>query len=82
MRYVWFNLGLFAITMIIVFAEVLVLNPPTRTFGAYCKLRFFPSGLASFGSRFIGRYHVLWPIDMAILPFAVRPFTKTTHFKL
>lgn len=28
MRYVWFNLGLFAITMVIVFAEVLVLNPP------------------------------------------------------
>ena len=28
MRYVWFNLGLFAVTMIIVFTEVLVLNPP------------------------------------------------------
>jgi len=28
MRYVWFNLGLFAITMIVVFIEVLLFNPP------------------------------------------------------
>jgi len=28
MTYVWFNLGLFAITMIFIFAEVLIYNPP------------------------------------------------------
>jgi hypothetical protein len=28
MRYVWFNLGLFALAMVIVFTEVLVFNPP------------------------------------------------------
>ena len=28
MRYVWFNLAIFAITMVVVFIEVVVFNPP------------------------------------------------------
>ncbi|WP_350287053.1 hypothetical protein [uncultured Croceitalea sp.] len=30
MRYVWFNLGLFALTMVVVLLEVLIFNPPTE----------------------------------------------------
>ncbi len=29
MKYVWFNLGIFAVTMIVVLLEVLIFNPPT-----------------------------------------------------
>lgn len=30
MQYVWFNLGLFAITMVVVLSEVLIFNPPVE----------------------------------------------------
>ncbi|MEN1785361.1 MAG: hypothetical protein AAGF77_09500 [Bacteroidota bacterium] len=30
MRYVWFNLGLFAVTFVVILLEVLIFNPPTE----------------------------------------------------
>lgn len=73
MRYVWFNVGLFAITMVVVLLEILVLNPPKELMElistADSKLLawlflglFFAIAIAFFGLLFWLFYRLIYGI--------------------
>ena len=73
MQYVWFNVGLFALTMVVVLLEVLVFDPPKELMSRISEADstllawllvglFFAVAIAFFGLLFWLFYHLLYGI--------------------